>query len=105
MSDHAGGAAAEAAAATLAVRCRGMRKHFGPVTAVDGVDLEVRVGEIFGLLGPNGAGKTTAIRVMTTLLPPDGGEVTVFGRDVTREPFAVRRLMATSPNSCQPTDR
>jgi ABC-2 type transport system ATP-binding protein len=58
--------------ATLAVRCRGLRKQFGPVAAVDGVDLDVTAGEIFGLLGPNGAGKTTAIRVLTTLLPPDG---------------------------------
>jgi ABC-2 type transport system ATP-binding protein len=93
---HADGAASDEAA-PLAVRYRGMRKHFGPVAAVDGVDLDVKVGEIFGLLGPNGAGKTTAIRVMTTLLPPDGGEVTVFGRDVTRDPFAVRRLIGYVP--------
>jgi ABC-2 type transport system permease protein len=83
--------------ATLAVHCRGLRKQFGPVAAVDGVDLDVTAGEIFGLLGPNGAGKTTAIRVLTTLLPPDGGEVTVFGRDVTTEPFAVRRLIGYVP--------
>jgi ABC-2 type transport system ATP-binding protein len=81
----------------LAVRSRGMRKQFGPVTAVDGVDLDVRAGEILGLLGPNGAGKTTTIRVLTTLLPPDGGEVTVFGRDVTAEPLAVRRLIGYVP--------
>jgi ABC-type glutathione transport system ATPase component len=74
-----------------------MRKHFGPVAAVDGVDLDVSAGEIFGLLGTNGAGKTTATRVLTTLLPPDGGEVTVFGRDVTTEPFAVRRLIGYGP--------
>jgi ABC-2 type transport system permease protein len=86
-----------AAAAPLAVRCRGMRKHFGPVAAVDGVDLDVSTGEIFGLLGPNGAGKTTAIRALTTLLPPDGGEVAVFGRDVTTEPFVVRRLIGYVP--------
>jgi ABC-2 type transport system ATP-binding protein len=76
----------------LAVRSRGMRKQFGQVTAVDGVDLDVYAGEILGLLGPNGAGKTTTIRVLTTLLPPDGGDVTVFGRDVTTEPLAVRQL-------------
>jgi ABC-2 type transport system permease protein len=86
-----------AAAAPLAVRCRGMRKHFGPVAAVDGVDLDVSTGEIFGLLGPNGAGKTTAIRALTTLLPPDGGEVAVFGRDVTTEPFVVRRPIGYVP--------
>jgi ABC-2 type transport system ATP-binding protein len=74
-----------------------MRKHFGPVAAVDDVDLDVSTGEIFGLLGPNGAGKTTAIRVLITLLPPDGGEVAVFGRDVTTEPFAVRRLIGYVP--------
>ncbi|HEY8528031.1 MAG TPA: ATP-binding cassette domain-containing protein [Acidimicrobiales bacterium] len=83
--------------AGLAVRCRGMRKHFGSVAAVDGVDLDVRTGEILGLLGPNGAGKTTAIRVLTTLLPPDGGEVLVFGRDATADPFGVRRLIGYVP--------
>jgi ABC-2 type transport system ATP-binding protein len=80
-----------------AARCRGMRKHFGPVAAVDGVDLEVETGEILGLLGPNGAGKTTTIRVLTTLLPPDDGEATVFGRDVTADPLAVRRLIGYVP--------
>jgi ABC-2 type transport system ATP-binding protein len=86
-----------ASPATLAVRCRAMRKHFGSLAAVDGVDLDVHTGEILGLLGPNGAGKTTAIRVLTTLLPPDGGEVLVFGRGVTAEPFAVRRLIGYVP--------
>jgi ABC-2 type transport system ATP-binding protein len=86
-----------ASAPALAVRCRGVRKQFGQVTAVDGVDLDVHAGEILGLLGPNGAGKTTTIRVLTTLLPPDCGEATVFGRNVRAEPLAVRRLIGYVP--------
>lgn len=64
------------------VRTHGLRKHFGEVEAVRGVDLVVRPGEIFGFLGPNGAGKTTTLRMLTTLLPIDGGTATVAGFDV-----------------------
>jgi ABC-2 type transport system ATP-binding protein len=71
-----------------------LRKRFrskdGPVEAVRGVDLEVSRGEIFGFLGPNGAGKTTLLRMLTTLLPIDGGRASVAGFDVRREPGAVR---------------
>ncbi len=62
-----------------AVRCRGLRKRYGDVLAVDGLDLEVKAGECFGLLGPNGAGKTTTIEILEGLLPQDGGEVELFG--------------------------
>ena len=61
------------------------------VQAVRGVDLAVRAGEIFGFLGPNGAGKTTTMRMLTTLLPPSGGQATVAGYDLRREPRNVRR--------------
>ena len=61
-----------------AVRCTGLSHTFGTTRAVDGVDLEVRAGEMFGLLGPNGAGKTTTIRVITTLLRAAPGACTVF---------------------------
>ncbi|MGE3622051.1 MAG: ATP-binding cassette domain-containing protein, partial [Acidimicrobiia bacterium] len=61
-----------------AVEVTGLRKSFGDHVAVDGVDLEVGVGEIFGVLGPNGAGKTTTIRILTTLLPYDAGSARVF---------------------------
>ncbi|HEV7909349.1 MAG TPA: ATP-binding cassette domain-containing protein [Pseudonocardiaceae bacterium] len=81
----------------VAVRCRGLRYAFGDITAVDGVDLEVDEGEVFGLLGPNGAGKTTTIRLMTTLLPAVPGTVEVFGIDVARAKLAVRRLIGYVP--------
>jgi ABC-2 type transport system ATP-binding protein len=69
----------------------GLRKRFGGVTALDGVDFEVERGTVFGLLGPNGAGKTTAVRVLATVLRPDGGRAEVLGRDVVRDADAVRR--------------
>jgi ABC-2 type transport system ATP-binding protein len=73
-----------------AIRVEGLTKRFGSVVALDGIDFEVARGTVFGLLGPNGAGKTTAVRVLTTILPPDGGRAEVLGRDVVREPDAVR---------------
>jgi ABC-2 type transport system ATP-binding protein len=74
----------------LAISVRGLRKSFGDVRALDGVDLEVPHGTVLGLLGPNGAGKTTAVRVLTTLLPPDAGEVFVAGLDAVRDATALR---------------
>jgi ABC-2 type transport system ATP-binding protein len=83
-----------------AVEVRGLTKVFGSkgkqVRALDGLDLDVPAGTVLGLLGPNGAGKTTSVRVMTTLLPPDEGEVRVLGHDVTAEPDVVRRLIGLS---------
>jgi len=66
--------------AGAAVEARDVRKRFGSVTALDGLSLAVRVGEIYGLLGPNGSGKTTLIRILAGLVRPDGGEVRVLGR-------------------------
>ncbi|MEU4088337.1 ABC transporter ATP-binding protein [Streptomyces aureus] len=80
-----------------AVSCAGLVYAFGETTAVDGLDLAVRDGEVFGLLGPNGAGKTTALRCITTLLPVPAGRVSVFGHDATRERMAVRRLLGYVP--------
>ncbi|MFE1763377.1 ATP-binding cassette domain-containing protein [Streptomyces angustmyceticus] len=80
-----------------AVTCRALRYAFGETRAVDGVDLSVRPGEVFGLLGPNGAGKTTAIRCITTLLPVPAGMVRVFGHDAAKERMAVRRLLGYVP--------
>src|SRR5918995_1451862 len=68
-----------------------LTKRYGDVAALDGIDLEVQEGTVFGLLGPNGAGKTTAVRVLATILHPDAGRAEVLGRDVVQEPDAVRR--------------
>ena len=74
----------------LAVEATGLVKTFGETRAVDGVDLAVRSGTVYGVLGPNGAGKTTTIRMLATLLHPDGGTARVLGHDVVREADAVR---------------
>ena len=80
-----------------AVDCRDVHFRFGDTVAVDGVDLRVDEGEVFGLLGPNGAGKTTLIRLINTLLPLREGSIGVFGIDVARRPMAVRRLLGYVP--------
>ena len=74
-----------------AIVVEGLTKRYGDLAALDGIDLEVQEGTVFGLLGPNGAGKTTAVRVLATILHPDAGRAEVLGRDVVREPDAVRR--------------
>jgi len=74
----------------LAVEATGLVKVFGETRAVDGVDLAVRSGTVYGVLGPNGAGKTTTIRMLATLLRPDAGTARVLGHDVVREADAVR---------------
>ena len=76
-----------------AIRAEGLVKRFGETTALAGVDLAVRTGTVLGLLGPNGAGKTTAVRVLATLLRPDGGRATVGGYDVVRQAHQVRQLI------------
>ena len=77
--------------ATLAVSATGVRKQFGTLDALAGLDLEVRAGEIYGLLGPNGSGKTTFIRCVAGLVRPDGGEITVLGRTA-RDAVAAGRV-------------
>src|ERR1700685_3128755 len=78
---------------TAAVEAVGLVKAFGRLRAVDGIDLHVQQGEIFGVLGPNGAGKTTALQMLATLLPIDAGHARVFGVDVAREPHRIRQLI------------
>lgn len=79
-----------------AVRAKGLKKSYGETQALKGVDISVRTGTVLGLLGPNGAGKTTAVRILTTLLNPDEGEVNVAGVDVLRHPEQARRVIGLS---------
>jgi ABC-2 type transport system ATP-binding protein len=74
-----------------AIEVQGLGRAFGEVVALDGLDLTVPAGTVFGLLGPNGAGKTTLVRILATLLAPGSGRAAVLGHDVVREPLAVRR--------------
>ncbi|WP_067703102.1 ATP-binding cassette domain-containing protein [Nocardia jejuensis] len=80
----------------LAIEAEGLVKVFGEQRAVDGVSLAVPRGAVYGVLGPNGAGKTTTIRMLATLLRPDGGSARIFGRDVLTEPTAVRSLIGVT---------
>ncbi|MGH7772003.1 MAG: ATP-binding cassette domain-containing protein [Candidatus Binatia bacterium] len=79
------------------VRVENLRKSYGPIIAIDGISLEVEAGKIFGLLGPNGAGKTTTVKILTTLVRPDGGRVEISGTDVLKDPVKVRSLIGYVP--------
>ena len=82
-----------------ALRLSGLMKRYGDLTAVDGLSLEIRRGEIFGCLGPNGAGKTTTIKMMSGLIRPDGGSVEINGRPVQAYSFKGLRTVGLSPQS------
>ena len=81
------------------VRAVALVRTFGDVRAVDGIDLEVRRGELFGFLGPNGAGKTTTMRLLTGLLRPTSGEAFVAGHSLTHDPFAARAALGFVPDT------
>ena len=83
--------------AAPAVAVRGLRKSFGR-PAVDGLDLEVRRGELYALLGPNGAGKTTTLRMIAGLLSPDAGSIHICGRDAIADPIGAKRVTAWLPD-------
>lgn len=82
--------------ADAAIVAEGLGKRFGPVPALDEVDLELPAGGVLGLLGPNGAGKTTMVRILATLLKPDRGRARVAGFDIAEHPAQVRRLIGLS---------
>src|SRR6058998_1730578 len=84
-----------------AINCRGLKKYFADVKAVDGLDLTVAAGECFGLLGPNGAGKTTTIEILEGLTPADSGEVNVLGLNWQRDERALRERIGISLQETQ----
>src|SRR5580698_11636679 len=87
---HAGGSDVEQSYAGPAILVENLTKSFGDVHALRGIDLSVPRGTVLGVLGPNGAGKTTAVRVLTTLLRPDGGRTRILGADVVTQAAEVR---------------
>ena len=83
-------------AAALAIEAYALRKRYGDVCAVDGIDLAVPAGQILGVLGPNGAGKSTTLRMLTTMTRPTSGSARVAGHDVLTEPDLVRRAIGVT---------
>jgi ABC-2 type transport system ATP-binding protein len=83
----------------IVIEAKGLTKRYGSTVAVDGIDLEVRAGEVFGLLGPNGSGKTTTILMLLGLTEPSAGSVRVLGHDPLREPLAVKRAVGYLPDA------
>ncbi|OKJ88095.1 ATP-binding cassette domain-containing protein [Streptomyces sp. TSRI0107] len=81
---------------SLAIAANGLRKSYGDKTVLDGIDLAVPEGTIFSLLGPNGAGKTTAVKILSTLITADGGELRVGGHDLAADPQAVRAAIGVT---------
>ncbi|MEN3052170.1 MAG: ATP-binding cassette domain-containing protein, partial [Candidatus Methanosuratincola petrocarbonis] len=81
------------------IEAAGLTKAFGAIIAVDHVSFEVRQGEIFGFLGPNGAGKTTTTRMLTGVVPMDGGSVRVFGHDIRKEPIRAKQRFGVVPET------
>jgi len=81
-----------------AIRIEGLRKTYGAVTALDGLDLTVASGTVFGFLGPNGAGKTTTIRMATGVLRPTAGQVRIAGKDMVRDPIGAKRHIGYIPD-------
>src|SRR6185503_7882656 len=88
-----------------AIHCKGLKKYYPDVKAVDGIDLSVLGGECFGLLGPNGAGKTTTIEILEGLTEPDEGEVEVLGSTWTRNGKELRERLGISLQETQLTEK
>src|SRR4026209_2138429 len=90
---------------TFAIETTGLRKVFGDLVAVDGIDLAVPRGSFYGFLGPNGAGKSTTIKCLTGLLNPTAGEFRILDLDPTREPVAVKKKIGVMPEDLALFDR
>src|ERR1041385_6774398 len=90
---------------TSAIVVRGLRKFYGTVAAVDGLDLEVPRGSFFGFLGPNGAGKSTTIRMLTGLIPPDSGSIEILGYRLPAEELPIKRRIGLVPDESLLFDR
>ncbi|HVO76673.1 MAG TPA: ATP-binding cassette domain-containing protein, partial [Candidatus Bathyarchaeia archaeon] len=80
-----------------AIRVEDIKKSFGGRVALSGVSFSVEAGEMFGLIGPDGAGKTTLIRILTSLIDPDGGEAAILGFSARREPARIREIIGYMP--------
>jgi ABC-2 type transport system ATP-binding protein len=89
----------------LAIEVKGLRKEYSDIKAVDGIDFDVRPGQIFALLGPNGAGKTTTVEILEGLRDPTAGSAKVFGADVTKEYRRIRERVGVLPQDFEPFDR
>lgn len=87
----------EALSEETSIEMKGLKKHFGKIKAVDGVDLKIKKGELFSLLGPNGAGKTTLARILTTVLTPTGGAATINGHDIKKGKDEVVKIIGVCP--------
>src|SRR3989442_12935554 len=87
------------------IEVRGLTKHYADVKAVDGIDFEVRAGDIFSLLGPNGAGKTTTVEILEGLLDPTGGEARLIGGDGRKGYAKIRDRDGRLPQDFEPLDR
>ncbi len=88
----------DASSSIAALSLRALTKTFGDKRAVDGIDLDIRAGELYALLGPNGAGKTTTLRMVAGLLKPDGGAIRVYGADALADPIGAKKVMAWLPD-------
>lgn len=90
---------------TFAIQTFNLTKVFGSLVAVDGINLDIKKGELFALLGPNGAGKTTAINMICCLLKPTSGTIKVMGYDINQEPFKVKAVIGVSPQETTLSER
>ncbi|MFX1409618.1 MAG: ABC transporter ATP-binding protein, partial [Promethearchaeota archaeon] len=81
----------------IAIETKNLMKHFGDIHAVDGIDLQIPKGSLYGFLGPNGAGKTTTISMLSTILPPTSGSASILGYDIHKDAKKIRRIIGVCP--------